>query len=70
MISHRRRCLINAERNRAEAPPGAVLLEVSGRRAQGNGAQSMLLWPGIRLFGCATTAYTVESVDAQAHTLT
>jgi hypothetical protein len=36
----------------------------------------MLLWPGIRLFGCATTAsirngclYTVESVDAQAQTL-
>jgi hypothetical protein len=77
VISHRRRCAINAERNRAEAPPGAVLLEVSGRRAQGNGAQSMLLWPGIQLFGCATTAsirngvlYVVEAVDAQAKMLT
>jgi hypothetical protein len=76
VISHRRRCAINAERNRAEAPPGAVLLEVGGRRARGNGAQSMLLWPGIQLFGCTTAAavrngclYTVESVDAQAQTL-
>jgi hypothetical protein len=77
VISHRRRCLINAERNRAEAPPGAVLLEVSGRRARGNGAQSMLLWPGIQLFGCTSAAksirngclYTVESVDASAQTL-
>jgi hypothetical protein len=37
----------------------------------------MLLWPGIQLFGCTTAAsvrngclYTVESVDAQARTLT
>jgi hypothetical protein len=36
----------------------------------------MLLWPGIQLFGCTTAAsvrngclYTVESVDAQAQTL-
>ena len=36
----------------------------------------MLLWPGIQLFGCTSTAvvrngclYTVESVDAQAQTL-
>jgi hypothetical protein len=73
VISHRRRCLINAERNRAEAPAGAVLLEVCGRRARGNGAQSMLLWPGIQLFGCTSAAkavrngclYTVESIDAQ-----
>jgi hypothetical protein len=76
VISHRRRCAINAERNRAEAPPTAVLLEVSGRQARGNGAQSMLLWPGIQLFGCTTAAavrngclYTVESVDAESQTL-
>jgi hypothetical protein len=77
VISHRRRCLINGARNRAEAPPGAVLLEVSGRRARGNGAQSMLLWPGIQLFGCTSAAravrngclYTVESIDPGAQTL-
>jgi hypothetical protein len=77
VISHRRRCLINAERTRAEAPPEAVLLEVGGHRARGNGAQSMLLWPGIQLFGCTSAAkavrngclYTVESVDASAKTL-
>jgi hypothetical protein len=77
VISHRRRCLINAERNRAEAPPGAVLLEVSGRRARGNGAQTMLLWPGIQLFGCTSAAkavrngclYTVESLDSEAKAL-
>jgi hypothetical protein len=76
-ISNRRRCLINAERNRAEAPRTAVLLEVGGRRARGNGAQSMRIWPGIQLFGCtsATKAirngclYTVESIDASAQTL-
>jgi hypothetical protein len=77
VISHRWRCAINAERNRADAPPGAVLLEVGGRRTRGNGAQSMLLWAGIQLFGCTTAAsvrngclYTVESVDGQAKTLT
>jgi hypothetical protein len=77
VISHRRRCVINAERNRAEAPPGAALIEVSGPRARGNGAQSMLIWPGIQLFGCTSAAmvrngclYTVESVDAQAQRLT
>jgi hypothetical protein len=77
VISHRRRVLINGTRNRAEAPPGAVLLEVSGRRARGNGAQSMLLWPGIQLFGCTSAAravrngcmYTVESIDSGAQTL-
>jgi hypothetical protein len=77
VISHRRRCLINAERNRTEAPPGAVLLEVSGRRARGNGAQSMLVWPGLQLFGCSSASkairngclYTVESLDTEAKTL-
>jgi hypothetical protein len=77
VVSHRRRVLINGTRNRAEAPPGAVLLEVSGRRARGNGAQSMLLWPGIQLFGCTSAAkavrngclYTVESIDPGAQTL-
>ena len=77
-ISHRRRVQINAARNRAEAPPHAVLLEVSGRPARGNGAQSMLLWPGLELFGCGAGCkgvrngclYTVESVDPEAMTLT
>jgi hypothetical protein len=77
VISHRRRCLINAARNRAEAPPDAVFLEVSGRQARGNGAQSMLLWPGIQLFGCTSAAkavrngclYTLENVNAEAQTL-
>jgi hypothetical protein len=79
VISHRRRVQINADRNRAEAPPGAVLLEVSGRPARGNGAQSMLIWTGIELLGCCAAErkgvrngclYTVESVDAAAQSLT
>jgi hypothetical protein len=77
VISHRRRVLINSERNKAEAPRDAVLLEVSGRQARGNGAQSMLVWPGIQLFGCTSAAkairngclYTVESIDTEAKTL-
>jgi hypothetical protein len=77
VISHRRRVLINAERNKAEAPRDAVLLEVSGRQARGNGAQSMLVWPGIQLFGCTSAAkairngclYTVESIDTESKTL-
>jgi hypothetical protein len=54
-----------------------VFLEVSGRRARGNGAQSMLIWLGIRLYGCTSAAkavrngclYTVESIDPEAQTL-
>jgi hypothetical protein len=75
VISHRRRIQINGTRNRAEAPPHAVFLEVSGRPARRNGAQSMLLWPGLEVFGCCSAKrkgvrngclYTVESVDAEA----
>jgi hypothetical protein len=68
---------MNGTMNRAEAPPGAVLLEVGGRRARGNGAQTMLIWPGLQLFGCSSAAkairngclYTVESLDPEAKTL-
>jgi hypothetical protein len=79
VISHRKGVQINRERNSAEAPPHAVLLEVSGKPARGNGAQTVLLWPGIQLFGCVAVEkkgikngclYTVESIDAAAETLT
>jgi hypothetical protein len=43
------------------APSDAVFLEVSGRRARGNGAQSMLLWPGIQLYGCTSAAQAVRN---------
>jgi hypothetical protein len=77
VISHRKRVELNRAQNQAEAPPGAVLLEVSGRPVKGNAAQSMLLWPGIQLFGCVAVErkvrngclYTVESIDAAAGTL-
>jgi hypothetical protein len=79
VISHRKRIQLNMMRNRAEAPPDAVFVELSGRPARGNGAQSMLLWPGIQLYGCTVAErrgvmngclYTVESIDAEAQSLT
>jgi hypothetical protein len=51
VISHQRRLRINRELNQQEAPPGAVRLEVTGKASQGNGAQTMLLWPGLQLIG-------------------
>jgi hypothetical protein len=77
VISHRKRVEINRALNQAEAPPGAVLLQVSGRPAKGNAAQSMLLWPGIQVFGCVAVERkvrngglcTVESIDVAAETL-
>jgi hypothetical protein len=77
VISHRKRVEINRAQNQAEALPGAVLLEVSGRPAKGNAAQTMLIWPGIQLFGCVAVErkvrngclYTVESIDVAAERL-
>ena len=78
VISHRKRVQINREMNQAEAPRDAVCLEVSGRPARGNGAQTMLLWPGIQLYGCVLMEtrgirngclYTVESLDPAAETV-
>jgi hypothetical protein len=79
VISHRKRVQINRELNQAWAPLDAVCLEVSGKPARGNGAQTMLLWPGIQLFGCVAVEkrgirngcmYTVETIVAAAETLT
>jgi len=77
-ISHRKRIEINRQRNRAEAPDDAVFLEIKGRAAHGNAAQSLLVWPGLELLGCVAAEkkgvrngclYTVESVDVAAETL-
>ena len=71
MISHQRRIRINREYNNRDASPEAVLLEVKGKAAHGNAAQTMKLWPGIQLLGCVSSEkkgvkngclYTVESV--------
>jgi hypothetical protein len=43
VISHRKRVQINREMNTAKAARDAVCLEVSGKPARGNGAQTMLL---------------------------
>jgi hypothetical protein len=78
VISHRKRVQINREMNQAEAPRDAACLVVSGRPARGNGAQTMLLWPGIQLYGCVVMEkrgirngclYTVESLDPAAETV-
>ena len=53
-ISHQRRCRINREANQQEAPPNAIRLEVTGKASQGNGAQTMLLFPGLQLIGCVS----------------
>jgi hypothetical protein len=71
VISHQRRLRINRELNEQEAPPDAVRLEVTGKAAHGNGAQTMLLWPGLQLIGSVSAEkkgvrngclYTVASV--------
>ena len=71
VVSHHRRVRLNREHNEQEAPPGAVRLEVSGKAARGNGAQTMLLWPGLQLIGSVSAEkkgirnwclYTVASV--------
>ena len=55
VISHQRRIRINREYNNREAPPEAVLLEVKGKAAHGNAAQTMKLWPGLQLLGCVSS---------------
>ena len=75
VISHQRRIRINRSYNDREASPEAVTLEVKGKAAHGNAAQTMKLWPGIQLLGCVSSEkkgmrngclYTVESVGADA----
>ncbi len=55
VISHQRRIRINRELNKASAPLDATLLEVSGKAAHGNGAQTMLIWVGLQLIGCVSS---------------
>ena len=38
------------------APAEAVRLEIAGRAARGNAAQTMLIWPGIVLIGCVAAS--------------
>jgi hypothetical protein len=71
VISHQRRIRINRELNVQEAPSDAVRLEVMGKAAHGNSAQTMLIWPSLQLIGCVSAEkkgirngclYTVASV--------
>jgi len=73
-ISHRKRVALNASINKAFAPSEGVLqLEVRGKACR-NGAQTMLLWPGIKLLGAVSSEkrgvrngclYTVAAVDEE-----
>ena len=54
VISHQRRIGINRELNQQEAPSDAVRLEVAGKAAHGNAAQTMLIWPSLQLIGCVS----------------
>jgi hypothetical protein len=56
VISHQKRIKINREINQRLAPADAVHLEVTGRAARGNAAQTMLVWPGIVLLGCVVAS--------------
>ncbi len=56
MISHQKRLKINREINQRLAPTDAVRLEITGRAARGNAAQTMLIWPGIVLIGCVAAS--------------
>jgi hypothetical protein len=55
VISHQRRIRINRAYNTREAPPEAVTLEVKGKAAHGNAAQTMKIWPGLQLLGCVSS---------------
>ena len=55
-----------------------MFLEVRGRQARGNAAQSLLIWVGIELLGCVVAEkkgirngclYTVESINITAETI-
>ncbi len=56
VISHQKRIRLNREINQRLAPADAVRLEVTGRAARGNAAQTMLVWPGIDLIGCLSAS--------------
>jgi hypothetical protein len=56
VISHQKRIRVNREINQRLAPADAVRLEVTGRSARGNAAQTMLIWPGIVLVGCVAAS--------------
>ncbi len=53
VISHKKRIILNRQINEQLAPAGAVKLEIGGRVLRGNSAQTMLIWPGVELLGCA-----------------
>jgi hypothetical protein len=79
VISHRRRVSINRRLNRAAKPAeGAVWVPVALVRSDMNEAQSMWLWPGLRMLGCCHAerdglrngvTYTLEAVDAEGVTI-
>ena len=51
-ISHEMRIKINKKENQRLAPDDAELLTVKGSQTARCAAQSMLIWPGIKLLGC------------------
>ena len=74
VISHRKRVLLNERINKQLAPEDAVMIQVCGRTYRGNGAQSMRLWPGIKLLGAVSSEkkgirngclYTVSALDQE-----
>ena len=74
VISHRKRVLLNERINKQLAPEDAVMIQVCGRTYRGNGAQSMRLWPGIKLLGAVSSdkkgirngcLYTVSALDQE-----
>lgn len=71
-LSHEMRVRLNAKLNKLWAPKESYLLKVSGKQTAKNAQQSMLLWKGLELIGCLSTAqrgvkngvvYRIEEVD-------
>jgi hypothetical protein len=78
VISHAKRVAVNRELNARERPAGAVWVSVKHEPAHHNTAQSMWLWPGMRMLGCTASMrsglrngvlYTLEAVSPEWVTL-
>ena len=51
-ISHEMRIKINRRENQRLAPQDSVLIKVKGSQIHRCAAQTMLIWPGLKLLGC------------------
>ena len=75
-ISHAKRIRINTEINLVLKPDNALYVKAAPVKGQANAAQSMFIWEGIQLLGCASykkirnnVLYTVTKIDDDSITV-